>query len=221
MRLVSAGRRLALAIALPALFVGSVDARTGGRPGDFDFYVLSLSWSPTYCRSRGERADPTQCSTGAHAFVMHGLWPQYERGFPSDCRTTGRNPTRAQVDSMLEIMPSPGLVRHEWRTHGTCSGLDPASYFALARAANAKVTIPPAFQTADRDLDTSPADVERAFIAANPRLQPSMIAVQCAGGLVSEVRICMTPDLAFRPCAEIDRRACRSSRVTLPSIDQQ
>ncbi len=190
----------------------------GGQAGDFDFYVLSLSWSPSYCADAGERADRMQCGTGkAFAFVTHGLWPQYERGFPSDCRVTGRNPTRAQVDGILDIMPSPGLVRHEWRKHGTCSGLDPASYFGQVRAAYDKVVIPDALKSADEERDMSPADIERAFVDANRGMKPSGIAVACKDGALQEVRICMTEGLDFRPCAEVDRKACRSSRISVPA----
>lgn len=206
--------------ALLALGGGGASAQYGGdRPGDFDFYVLSLSWSPTYCASRGRRSQGMQCGGDkSYAFVVHGLWPQYERGFPSQCRTTGRTPTRAQVDDILDLMPSPGLVRHEWREHGACTGLDPARYLREIRNAADTVRIPPTMRNAERDVDVSPADVERAFIAENPTLRPTMISVQCADGLLNEVRICMTRDLAFRPCAEIDRRACRAGRVTMPAV---
>lgn len=148
---------------------------------------------------------------------MHGLWPQYERGFPSDCRVTGRNPTRAQIDGMLDLFPSPGLLRHEWRAHGACTGLDPAAYFSLARAAMRRVVVPDAYLNADKPIDVTPADVERAFIASNPGMKPSGVAVQCEGGLAQEVRICMTKELAFRPCADVDRRSCRSDRITFPA----
>lgn len=205
---------LALGFAAP-----SAEAQgRGGRAGDFDFYVLALSWSPSYCADAGERADRMQCGTDkGFAFVTHGLWPQYERGFPRDCRVTGRNPTRAQVDGMLDIMPSPGLVRHEWRSHGTCSGLDPASYFRQVRAAYDRVVIPEELRSADEDRDMSPADIERAFIGANRGMKPSGIAVACKGGALQEVRICMTDGLDFRPCAEVDRKACRADRISVPA----
>ncbi|MFC7053891.1 ribonuclease T2 [Hansschlegelia quercus] len=197
---------------------GSRSAGPAQATGDFDFYVLALSWSPSYCERSGDRADPEQCGVhGPRGFVLHGLWPQYERGFPKNCRTTGRQPTRAQVEGVLDLWPGPGLVRHEWRTHGTCSGLDPVSYFALAREAVGKVVTPPSLERVSEDVESSPVEVERAFIAANPRLKPSMIAVQCDGGAMSEVRICMSKDLAFRPCPEVDRSACRASRVSLPA----
>lgn len=207
-------RLLAVVAALLALIA---PAGAQDRPGDFDFYVLSLSWSPTYCAA-SRRPDETQCGQGkAFAFVVHGLWPQYERGFPSDCRVTGRNPTRAQVDGMLDIMPSPGLVRHEWRKHGTCSGLDPRSYFDLVRQAAEKVAVPDALKSADREHEMSPAEIERAFVDANRGMRPSGIAVGCRSGDLQEVRVCLTRDLQFRSCAEVDRRACRAGRVAVPA----
>jgi ribonuclease T2 len=210
----------ALAFALGLLFSGAPAAAQGGdRPGEFDFYVLALSWSPTYCAEAGERADRTQCGgPRPFAFVLHGLWPQHERGFPRACATTERGPSRRLVESMLDVMPSPSLVRHQWRAHGTCSGLDAATYFQRARAARQLVATPPAYQALDRDLMISPDEVERAFMAANPGLEPGMIAVDCQRRRLREVRICLSKTLAFRPCPEVDRRACRSDRVVLPPV---
>lgn len=210
-------RLLAAALLLAAIAPASAQER--GQAGDFDFYVLSLSWSPTYCADRGARADSMQCAgPRPFAFVLHGLWPQHDRGFPSSCGADGRGPSRRTVDGMLDVMPSPGLVRHQWRKHGTCSGLDPAGYFAKARAAYDKVTIPAPYRALDRWLTTSPADVERAFIAANPGLNADMVAVDCARRNLREVRICMSKDLEFRACGEVDRRACRADRVALPPM---
>lgn len=214
-------RWVAAAISALALCSPAAAQYRGGQAGDFDFYVLSLSWSPSYCASRS-RPDETQCGMGKRfGFVVHGLWPQYERGFPSDCRVTGRNPTRAQVDAMLDIMPSPGLVRHQWRKHGTCSGLDPRSYFDTVRAAAGRVAVPEGLKNLDQERDVSPAEIERAFIDANPGLKPAGIAVGCVGGDLQEVRICMSKNLSFRPCAEVDRRACRASRVSMPAPGSQ
>ena len=211
-----------LALGLLAALATPGAAQERGRPGDFDFYVLSLSWSPTYCASRGERADRIQCAgPRPFAFVLHGLWPQYERGFPADCDRTAQEPSRRTVDAMLDVMPSPGLVRREWRKHGTCSGLDAAGYFERARAAFGAVAIPKPYRNVDRYLTTSPADVERAFIAANPGLEPSMIAVDCDRRNLREVRVCLSKELAFRACGEVDRRACRADRVTLPPVRGQ
>lgn len=62
------------------------------RGQGFDFYVLSLSWSPSYCEAEGEQANGQQCRAGRpYAFVVHGLWPQYERGYPENCQAGASN----------------------------------------------------------------------------------------------------------------------------------
>ena len=59
------------------------------QSGKFDFYVLALSWSPTYCLNEGRgRNDRTQCGGDkAHGFIVHGLWPQFDNGYPEYCPT--------------------------------------------------------------------------------------------------------------------------------------
>lgn len=215
-RLGRIGRSLLVAALLLLGQIGSpVFADT---PGDFDFYVLSLSWSPTYCEDKG-RSDRIQCGGRPYAFVVHGLWPQYERGFPSDCATDQPgNVPRRTVDQMLDIMPSPGLIRHEWQTHGTCSGLDQARYFDFVRRAGAAVVIPPRFVDVQDYLTVTPREVEGAFGDANPNLARDSISVTCDSRRLKEVRICMTKDLHFRSCPEVDRSSCRRDRVVMPPI---
>src|ERR1044072_2158162 len=65
--------------------------RRQNAPGEFDFYVLSLSWSPSFCEAASERGNKgrsqvAQCGGRPFSFVVHGLWPQYERGFPEFCQ---------------------------------------------------------------------------------------------------------------------------------------
>ena len=210
-----------LVFGLLALFLGwtATVPAAADTPGDFDFYVLSLSWSPTYCQDRG-RSDRIQCGgPRPFAFVVHGLWPQYERGSPSNCDVGPRSGIpRRLVDSMLDVMPSPSLVRHEWRTHGSCSGLEPADYFDLTRQAHDAVRIPDQFVNLPDFVTVSPRDVETAFITANPGLKASGIAVSCDSRRLKEVRICMTKDLQFRACAEVDRKACRAKSVGMPPV---
>ncbi|ODN71468.1 ribonuclease T2 family protein [Methylobrevis pamukkalensis] len=206
-----------LALALLAAVGTMAPAAADDRPGDFDFYVLSLSWSPTYCEDRQGR-DSLQCGPGrAYGFVVHGLWPQYERGWPEFCDARAE-PRRRTIDAVIDLMPSVGLIRHQWRKHGACTGLDPEDYFDLVRKAHARVVIPPSLRRLDRHVVTSPQAVESAFRAANPAIQGSGIAVSCDGRRLDEVRICMTPDLEFRPCAEVDAKGCRSASVVLPPI---
>jgi ribonuclease T2 len=64
----------------------------------------------------------------------------------------------------------------------------------------------------------APAEIEDAFIKVNPGLSSSAIAVTCDKTRLSEVRICMSKELQFRACEEIDRRACRREQVVMPPI---
>ena len=138
------------ALCLSGLPASSQEGR--GRPGDFDFYVLALSWSPAFCESTGASRGSAQCDPGRRlGFVVHGLWPQHERGYPSQCDS--RNPPRYVIDETADIFPDSGLARHQWRKHGTCSGLDPASYFRAVRRAHGMVTIPEPLQALSRRRD--------------------------------------------------------------------
>ena len=189
-----------------------------GKAGDFDFYVLSLSWSPTYCKQEGADANRHQCDVAQpFRFVVHGLWPQYERGFPESCKSAQQRIDRQIAVGMEDIMPSHSLVFHEWRKHGTCSGLAPEDYFRLTRRAYGKITIPGAFRTLTKHGKAAPETVEKAFRLANPGLSPDGIAVTCDRGDLEEVRICFTRELEFRSCHEVDRSGCRAGTLTVPS----
>lgn len=188
--------------------------------GRFDFYVLALSWSSGFCATNERGGERGQCRVGSNlGFVVHGLWPQYERGFPSNCDPAARPPTRAAMETARDLFPDEGLARHEWRTHGTCSGKSATDYFADVKFAHERVKIPKEFEDLRREERIAPSDVTRAFEAANPRLRPGMMAVGCNRGVLQEVRICMSKDLReFRPCPEVARNSCRSREVRIPPI---
>ena len=190
------------------------------QPGQFDFYVLSLSWSPSYCDAAGERGTPPQQQCGArpYAFVVHGLWPQYENGFPEFCQQPAPRLDRNIVSSMLELMPSPRLIFNEWDKHGTCSGLSPNAYFETIRKARAVVKIPDTYIGLRESLTVTPDEVEDAFVKANPGLTRDAVAVTCDSRRLSEVRICLGKDLKFRSCPEIDARSCRREKVVMPPL---
>ena len=212
--------RLAAVAALPLGFATGAAAQDRGEaPGRFDFYVLALSWSPGFCETSGSRRHSAQCEPGRRlGFVVHGLWPQNERGYPSECGSERPAP-RYALDEARGIYPDMGLARHEWRMHGTCTGLAPTAYFASVRRAREKISIPEPLSELARDGETTPQNIERAFATANPGLRPDMMAVTCRRGRLQEVRICMTRDLSkFRRCPEIDRAACHFGpiRVTAP-----
>jgi ribonuclease T2 len=189
------------------------------EPGDFDFYVLALSWSPTYCAEAGSRADPQQCrASRPFRFIVHGLWPQKDRGWPDFCALPRElQPSPEVLQGMYDIMPSRGLMQHQWRKHGSCSGLSPSAYFDKTRAAFEKIRIPAAFQNLRNGGRIGPDAVETAFRLANPGLRDTAIAVTCTSGKLQEVRICYDKELNFRSCPGVDRADCRSRVVEVPA----
>jgi ribonuclease T2 len=214
-------RIASLAAILVSVALGSASAQERrNQPGQFDFYVLSLSWSPSFCRDTEERGRQggAQCSGRPYSFVVHGLWPQYERGFPRDCQVPSPRLNRNIMTSMLDLMPAPRLVFHEWDNHGTCSGLDAQAYFDLVRKARETVKIPEVYKSPGSTLTVSPNEVEESFVKANPGLSRAGIAVTCGGTRLSEVRICMGKDLRFRDCMEVDRNACRREKLFMPPV---
>src|ERR1700716_241447 len=210
------------AAALAAAPASAQDSRQNAA-GEVDFYVLSLSWSPSFCaeaeeRGGGGRSQAQQCSGRPFSFVVHGLWPQYERGFPEYCQRPSPRLGRNIMTSMLDLMPAPGLIFNEWDKHGTCSGLGARAYFEAIRKARAAVKIPEEFLELSEPKTVAPAEIEDAFIKVNPGLSTSAIGVTCDKTRLGEVRICMSKDLQFRACEEIDRRVCRRDQVVMPPI---
>ena len=219
-----AGRRGPVHV-LTALFAvfflsSSADAfaRSAHRAGVFDFYVLALSWSPTYCLTAGGEADQRQCGDGAgHGFIVHGLWPQFESGYPEHCATRlpGRVPTELGR-GLLDIVPSMGLIGHMWRKHGTCSGLSQAEYLKAVRDAFDSVAIPDALDGTDDPERLSSGAIEDAFIAVNPGMARAGVAARCTSGRLQEVRICLTDTFEFRACREVDAAGCRAGSLAVP-----
>ena len=188
--------------------------------GQFDFYVLSLSWSPSFCAAAAERDRPQtmQCGQRAYSFVVHGLWPQYERGFPEYCQVPAPRLDHDIVSSMLDLMPAPHLIFNEWDKHGTCSGLAPRAYFDVVRKARSVVKIPPEYVDLQQPLSVTPAAVEDAFIKVNPDLSRDDLAIGCSKKRLTEVRICLSKELKFRACPDVARRTCSRDQLTMPPL---
>jgi ribonuclease T2 len=187
-----------------------------GTRGVFDYYVMALSWSPTYCELHPEEKD--QCSHKGYGFVLHGLWPQYEAGGgPEHCPTTD-DPDRKTVASALAFMPSRALINHEWITHGACTGLDPTEYFALADRAFAAVHVPPAFNAPPDPLKTTSDKVRDAFKETNANLGGDMLTLHCSRGELAEVRVCLDKDLAPRTCGKrMPSRCPETAEFAMPA----
>ena len=203
---------LLLALALPA-------HAEGERAGDFDYYVVALTWSPNWCALEGDARDDDQCDARhAYGFTLHGLWPQYESGYPSGCRSAERDPSRADTGSMTDIMGSGGLAWYQWKKHGRCTGLTARDYFATARRAYGSVTLPEVFQRLNRSITLPASVVEDAFVEANPALPRDAITITCEAGMIQEVRLCLTKDLSPRRCGDDVIRDCRIKDAVMAPV---
>ena len=183
----------------------------GERAGEFDYYVLSLSWSPNWCALEGNAKGSEQCDASADfGWVLHGLWPQFHRGWPSYCPTAERPPSRSMTRGMADIMGTSGLAWHQWKKHGVCSGLSARDYYDLSREAFDQITRPAVFRKLPDPVKLPAALVEEAFIKDNPTLEPDMITITCRDSHIQEARICLSKDLSPVPCGSDVIRDCRA-----------
>lgn len=179
--------------------------------GDFDYFVLSLSWSPDYCASDGQN-DAQQCSIGKKlGFVLHGLWPQYQRGYPSDC-SSERLPAAVKAQ-FPGLYPNDSLADHEWIKHGTCSGLTPARYLAYSKQIKESVTIPAEYHSPQAPFRTTSTQLIQKFSQANPGFDPAVFAVDCSsdGRYLTELYVCFSKDGKPMACSpEVQKNAAKS-----------
>ncbi len=192
-------------------FGAAVAPASADTPGQFDYWVLALSWSPQFCRSQ---PSSEQCQL-QHGFVVHGLWPQYERGYPEFCGARERVPGEL-VDRMKPLMPGAALVNGQWRKHGTCSGMDIREYFLNVERAWRTVVIPERYRETPESLSVRAREIEDEFIALTPKLSREAIALQCSGRWLREVRICLDRDFQPRACGTDVEDRCRSEVQVRP-----
>jgi len=197
-------------------------ARERDKAGRFSHYALALTWSPTYCANLRRGRKDRQCGTSRrYAFVLHGLWPQYRRGWPEYCWVRKSWVPRQVIDSLLDIMPSPRLVIHQWRKHGTCSGLAPYAYFKLSRQLFERIKIPERYVRPTQLITTSPGEIEHDFLSVNPDLDKDMISVTCGRRKrLREIRICFDRTLKPTSCGRNQNQAklCRLKRIVMPPV---
>jgi ribonuclease T2 len=204
---------------LVALLVAAPAWAEGERAGDFDYYVLSLSWSPSWCTIEGDDRDSDQCDPKHdYGFTLHGLWPQNEEGWPSFCRTSARDPSRAQTAAMADIMGTSGLAWYQWKKHGRCSGLSAEDYFDTARRAYESITRPEVFRKITEAVRLPPKVVEEAFLEDNDDLLGAGVTVTCRSGYLQEVRICLDKDLEPMICGRDIQQDCSAPSIEMPPI---
>ncbi len=192
------------------LFFAGAAWAEGEKSGEFDYYLLSLSWSSNWCAIEGDSRNSEQCDPKHdYDWTLHGLWPQYERGWPSYCFPAKPNPSRSQTGAMVDIMGSSGLAWHQWNKHGRCTGLTSEEYYALSREAFDKITRPEIFRKLKDPVKLPAHVVEEAFLLANDGLKANGITITCKQRHIQEARICLTKDLEFRKCGRDAIRDCR------------
>jgi ribonuclease T2 len=152
-----------------------------------DGYLLTLSWSPEYCR---DHKTDMQCTgkMGDFGFVLHGLWP------------------RKVIAANICMTPSVQLIQHEWAKHGTCMTRTPEAYFGAAKLLYDAVVMPDMDKLSRAPLNAG--GVAQAFAAINPGLPAKAIAVTMnPRGWLDEVRICLGNDLKPTVCEASKRGA--------------
>ena len=186
---------------------------------DFDYYVLSLSWSPTWCAIEDDARNSPQCDAALdHGWVLHGLWPQYHRGWPEHCQSAERPPSRSMTNEMADIMGTSGLAWYQWKKHGTCTGLSAPAYYALSREAYGRVVRPEVFRKLKDPVRLPASVVEQAFLKANPELEPDMITITCRDGRIQEARVCLSRSLDPVPCGQDVVRDCRMTNALFDPV---
>ena len=211
--------KAAWAVATAALAAWPLAATAEGEPaGGHEYYLLALSWQPGWCAVEGDARGAPGCEAAGLGWTLHGLWPQHERGWPSWCEADRSGPTAAEIRAMADVMGSPTLAAHQWRKHGSCSGLSGTDYLALSRLAFERIARPEILRRVAEPLRVAPAVVEAAFLEANPALEPDGVTITCREGRIVEARICLTRELEPRRCGADAIRDCTAPGAVLEPI---
>lgn len=193
-----------------------IDSPPSGSP--FGLYVLALSWAPNFCcgHSGKEQCTGLPDTFAATHLTLHGLWPNYtdaeskakHAAYPQFCGDYKR--CKSGRDKSCEPSPStipaemkklgPGyvgdnyfLADHEWPKHGSCTGLDAATYFKAAldamKARPGDEGTPEALRAAIGKT-ISRTDLQNSFGAP-----PSSVLLSCdAQCRLTQVGICLAHD---------------------------
>jgi ribonuclease T2 len=178
------------------------------QPGQFDFYLLTLSWSPEYCYSH---SSSSECDSHP-GFVVHGLWPQNSNGtYPQNCSSA---PGPANPQQYLNLIPTVSLIQHEWTTHGTCSGLSANDYFKAIGTAFHAVKIPSGFVNVKQQTSLSPSAIIGQFAAANPSWPQGSIALSCGKNYLTAVEVCLSKTLQPEACQNVHTCGATVVKIT-------
>jgi ribonuclease T2 len=216
-------RTIAVGLLAALCLTGTGFAQQRGVAARFDHWILALSWSPSYCASRAGARDRQQCGPGRHyAFVVHGLWPQYQKGWPVYCLKPAPYIAGRHLTAMRDIMPSRALILHQWRKHGTCSGLDANGYFGLTRNLFKRIKIPARYLSPRRHIVVTPDRLKRDFLKTNVWLAPDMLSLHCGNrrdhARLREIRLCFSRAGNPIVCPTPAHLPCRAQLLDLPPL---
>ena len=181
------------------------DLPSAGQPArrvPIGSYTLAISWSPEYCRTRGDDASARfQCrSTNRFGFVLHGLWPDgVGKEWPQYCRATPIL-SRQVIRRNMCATPSPQLLQHEWSKHGTCmAGYTPERYFARSTTMFRALRFPDMAQLSRAPLTAG--RLAQAIAARNPGLRADMMRITgTRTGALDEVWLCTDRRFRYTRC---------------------
>ncbi len=209
----------------------STPSESGDMPwadadANFDYYVLALSWQPAFCETK---PDKEECETqtarryDATNFVLHGLWPNVkgdndhsfgycdvpqaviQQDEASDwCDMPELELSDDVWQDLTELMPGAAscLQNHEWYKHGTCAGMSPDAYYALANALVERFAATDFNRYVAERVggDVKRSDLLTQFDAEFGPDARDHLSLRCAkvGGvsLLTEIQIALQPDIA-------------------------
>jgi len=143
--------------------------------------------------------------------VLHGLWPQNNQGYPSNCAS---DPLPADMKAQFPALyPNDSLANHEWLAHGTCTGLKPASYLALAQQIKQLVAIPGRYQSPPATFSATVGELKQDFTQVNPGFTPADFEVLCSGSgrYLKELYVCFSREGQPAACGlDVHKSALKS-----------
>lgn len=178
----------------PTATASLVDILTDQLSDDFNYFILALAWEPDYCAT-SSNPDPQSCTPGMKlGFILHGLWPMYDEGWPSYCST--ETMSNEMIADFPGLFPTDFLYGHEWEKHGTCTGLDPQGYFLLSQEFKDSIAIPDAFLSPEEPFRMDEDSLIEAFVQVNPSFDENSFSVFCSGSgqYLSELYVCISRD---------------------------
>ncbi len=178
-----------LAAVLTALLYRCSDTaatKTAAAPGSFDFYLLDVTHESAWCddgnSQKGQCRRLDRAAVDTRPLVLHGLWPEYQSpgSYPSNCAAQPLRLSSALRERLAEVMPGSleGLDEHEWRKHGSCTGLDPETYFneSIRLAERVNKSLVSTLRSAAGG-STSGAALRASLASTDPELADSMVFV--------------------------------------------